>query len=280
MEQSSTSIISPSGERGLYQRARYFVYELLHSSEIETRLEYYVRVLIAVLITLNIVAVILETVQELKAEYLLVFQLVEYVSVGIFSLEYLLRVWSAVEMPQYRHPLLGRLRYMATFFAMVDLLSVAPFYLPRLVNVDFRFIRSLRLLRLLRVLKLGRYSASLEMMGRVVRKKREELISAMCIMVLILLVASGLMFYLEHEAQPQAFPNMVASLWWGIATLTTIGYGDVYPITVLGRMCAGMISILGIGIVALPSGILVAGFVEELQSKKESRRCPHCGEEL
>jgi voltage-gated potassium channel len=280
MEQSSTFAGNPFGKRSRYRRARYFVYELLHSIDIETRLEYYVRLTIAALIVLNIVAVILETVEELRSEYHLVLQLVEYISVGVFSLEYLLRVWSAVEIPRFRQPLLGRLRYMGTFFAMVDLLSIAPFYLPHIISIDLRFVRSLRLLRLFRVLKLGRYSASVEMMGRVVRRKREELISAMGIMMLILLVASGLMYYLEHEAQPGAFPNMVASLWWGIATLTTIGYGDVYPITVLGKVCAAVISILGIGIVALPSGILVAGFVDELQSKKEARRCPHCGGEL
>jgi voltage-gated potassium channel len=278
-------IESPSGPAGptplsRYRRSRYYIYSLLHSPEIDSRVEFYLRSGIAALILINVVAIILETVQEINAVMYGFFLGLEYFSVVIFSFEYLLRLWSAVEIEKYSHPVFGRLRYIFSFFALVDVLAIAPFFLPAVISLDLRFIRGLRLLRLLRVMKLGRYSTSLSLLMKVCRTKRDDIFVSLFVIILILLISSSLMYFIEHEAQPKSFPNIPASLWWGVATLTTVGYGDIYPVTAIGKICAAIIALLGIGLVALPSGLLVAGFVDELQSQKEPKACPHCGKPL
>ena len=263
-----------------YRRARRAAYELFFTAEQESRLEYWIRMGIAGLIVLNIIVVILESVAEIEARLGGLFHAIEVFSVIAFSLEYILRLWAAVEDERFRHPVFGRLRYVFTFFALVDLAAIAPFLLPMVTTVDLRFIRGLRLLRLMRVLKLGRYSRSFAMLGHAIRSKREEMLVSLFVLMLILLISSSLMYIIEHEAQPDAFPNIPAALWWGVATLTTVGYGDIYPITPVGKLCAAVIAILGIGLVALPSGILVAGLIEELHVQSEPKKCPHCGKPL
>jgi len=272
--------LQPSRPVSRYRRARRYVYELLHSREIDNKTEYYIRMGIAILIAINIVAIILETVPAVDESMGRFFHGLEIFSVVVFSAEYLLRLWSAVEIGKYSHPIFGRIRYIFSFFALVDLLAILPFYLHSVVRLDLRFIRGLRLMRLLRLLKLGRYSESLGMLMRVFRSKSDDIFVSTFIILLILLLSSSLMFFLEHEAQPKAFPHIPAALWWGVATLTTVGYGDIYPVTVIGKLCASVIALLGIGLVALPSGLLVAGFIEELQATREPKICPHCGEKL
>jgi voltage-gated potassium channel len=276
-----------------YRRARRFVYELLLSPEIETRIERWVRGGFSLLILANVIMVVLETVPAIHAPLRRAFHLGEVISIAIFSLEYVLRVWAAVEDARYARPVLGRARFMVTFFALVDLVAILPFYLPLVATVDLRFVRALRLVRLTRVLKLGRYSTSLSMYGRIFESKRHELLVSMGLLMLLLLVSSSLMYFLEHEAQPQQFSSIPAAMWWGIITLTTIGYGDVVPVTALGRILGGVIAVIGIGFVALPSAILVGGMLEQIEIIKkahagkgaaanaadapERRPCPHCG---
>lgn len=272
--------IEPPVSLSPYRRARYHIYTLFHSLEIDTSFERYLRMGIAALILLNVVAIILETVEGIDRALHGLFVGLEYFSVAVFSAEYLLRLWSAVEIDRYSHPVFGRLRYIFSFFGLVDLVAILPFYLNTLIKLDLRFIRGLRLMRLLRVLKLGRYSTSLALLMKVCRSKRDDIVVSLFVIILILLLSSSLMYFLEHEAQPKAFPNIPASLWWGVATLTTVGYGDIYPVTPVGKLCAAVIALLGIGLVALPSGLIVAGFVEELQAKKAPKHCPHCGERL
>lgn len=269
------------------RRVRGYIYDLLLSPSIETRTEYWVRVFIAVLIFINVVAVILETVQEIHAALYPLFYAIEVFSISIFSVEYLLRLWAIVEEPKYRHPVWGRVRYFFSFFALIDLLAIVPFFLPQLISTDLLIVRALRLFRLIRVLKLGRYSHSFAMMGRVLQNKQEEMISSIFVLLVILVLSSSMMYFIEHEAQPKAFPNIPAALWWGVATLTTIGYGDIYPITALGKFFAAISAILSVGIVALPSGIIVTGFIEEMQNRNVKKSpqslpptCPHCGKIL
>lgn len=247
-------------------------------------MEHYVRAGIAALIILNVVAVTMETVAELRAQIRWLFFAIDAFSVAVFSVEYVLRVWSAVEIERFRRPIVGRLRYMVTFYALIDLLAILPFYLEyvlhRLITVDLRMLRGLRLIRLLRVLKLGRYSEPLAMLVRVARAKRDEMWVSVSVISLILLMSSALMYFLEHDDQPEAFPNIPAALWWGVATLTTVGYGDVYPITAVGKLCAAVIALLGIGLVALPSGLIVAGFVEEMEARRQAAREQQIDEEI
>lgn len=161
--------------------------------------------------------------------------------------------------------------------AIIDLLAILPFYLP-FVGVDLRLLRMLRLLRIFRLFKIARYLKALNLMKRVFSKKKEELIIALIFTIFLLLIASTLMYYVENEVQPENFSSIPETMWWGIATLTTVGYGDIYPISGLGQILGGVIAIIGIGLFALPTGILAAGFSEELsQVKFKENNCSTCG---
>jgi len=238
-------------------------------------------ILIMTMIVLNIIAFILETVEPVYNALPRMFWWIEAVSVSVFTAEYLFRVWSCVENPRFASPILGRLRFALTPMALIDLLAIVPFYLPML-GIDARVARAFRLFRLFRILKFGRYSRVLMMLGRVLTKRREELIITTAVLVILLLLASTLLYYAEHEAQPDVFSSIPAAMWWAVATLTTVGYGDVYPVTALGRLFAAMTAVLGIGMFALPTGILGAGFVEEVASARGERAttCPHCGKPI
>jgi len=149
-------------------------------------------------------------------------------------------------------------------------------------SFDMRFVRGIRLFRLIRVLKIGRYSTSLRTLVNVFKRKKEELIISVFSMFLLLIIVSSLMYLIEHNAQPEVFSSIPASMWWGIITLTTVGYGDVYPVTIVGKFCGSFIALLGIGLFALPAGILASGFAEEIHRKKvdTTETCPHCGKSL
>lgn len=237
---------------------------------------------IVTLILLNVAAMVLESVEGIRRLVPAWFTVFEYFSVIVFTVEYILRVWSCVEEPQYRGPLFGRIHFMLTPLALVDLLAVLPFYLP-FFAVDLRVLRMFRLFRIMRIMriaKLARYSDSLQMLMRVLRTKKEQLISTVFILLILLVVTASLMYYAENEAQPDVFSSIPEAMWWAAATLTTVGYGDVYPVTTIGRFMGAVIAVLGIGMFALPTGILGAGFVEELGQRKKPPRCPHCGKEI
>jgi voltage-gated potassium channel len=233
------------------------------------------------LIILNVAAVVLETVHSIYSVYAPVFYAFDLFSVAVFSMEYLLRVWSCVEDRRYASPVWGRLQFIATPMAIVDLMAVLPFYLPFVV-ADLRFMRAMRLFRLFRVLKLARYSESLQTFIDVLRLKKEELLLMFFAIIILLVISSSLVYDAEHEAQPEAFSSIPAAMWWGIVTLATVGYGDVYPETPWGKFIGSIVVILGIGLFALPTGVLASGFTEVLARKKEKNRmnrmrCPHCG---
>jgi voltage-gated potassium channel len=238
-------------------------------------------VFLVALICLNVLAVILESIGALEQRFGAIFSAFEVASILIFTVEYLARLYACVEAPQYAHPVRGRLRWMFSPMALVDAVAVLPFYLP-FVGTDLRFMRVFRLLRIFRIAKVARYSTSLRLVWRVAATKREEMIIAAVLMSVLIVTASCLMYFAEHQAQPEKFSSIPATMWWSIATLTTVGYGDVYPITDLGKTLAGFVAIIGIGFFALPTAILGAGFVQELQRKREvqSRVCPHCGKRL
>jgi len=202
----------------------------------------------------------------------------------LFSAEYLLRLWSCTVNPAHAAPLRGRFRFALTPLLLIDLLAILPFYfslLAPLLALDLRFLRAVRLFRLFRLAKLARYSLALRTFGRVLSSKKEELLSTLFILFLLLFLASSLMYFAENKAQPEKFSSIPTALWWGVATLTTVGYGDVVPVTALGRFLASMIAILGIGMFALPTGILGAAFVEEMQTRSSPPKlCPHCGKQL
>ena len=160
-------------------------------------------------------------------------------------------------------------------------MAILPFYIAllNLPGIDLRVVRAARLVG--RVARLGRYSAGIRTLALVVQAKKDELLSVILVLLLLLLLASSLVFYAEHGAQPDKFSSIPETMWWGIITLTTVGYGDVYPVTIAGRVLAGAMAILGVGLFALPAGILGSGFIQEVQQRPERKDiCPHCGEQI
>jgi voltage-gated potassium channel len=240
-------------------------------------------IFILAIIFLNVLAIILETVNSLQVKFSHLFYYFEIFSVAIFTIEYCLRVWSCTSDPKYRNPLTGRLSFIKTPLAIIDLLAILPFYIGILFpafGLDLRFIRVVRLMRLFRIAKLGRYSSAFTHICNVIRKKREELVVTFTLLLLLLILSSCLMYYIENPIQPQVFSSIPETIWWAVVTLTTVGYGDIYPISPLGRILAAVVAILGIGLFALPAGLIASGFIEEVQNKGCPRNCPHCGKEI
>jgi voltage-gated potassium channel len=260
-------------------RLRKRVYEILAIAQPDDTLSKAFDIFIVALIALNVVALILDSVSEIHAAMPHVFKIFEYISVFIFSIEYILRIWTCVENPIYTSPIKGRLRFSITPLAIIDLLAILPFYLP-FTGLDLRFLRILRMMRIMRVAKLGRYSQSLQTLNRVITSKKEQLICILFILFLLLIISSSLLYYTENEVQPDKFSSIPASMWWAITTLTTVGYGDMCPVTGLGKFLASIIAVLGIGMFALPTGVIGAGFMEEISKNQKTITCPHCGKEI
>ena len=257
--------------------------------------------LLAVLIVANVAAVILETVEPIRLRYEAVFSVAEHIATAIFAVEYVLRVWTAPDLhkPRFAHPLWGRLRYMRGFFAVIDLVAVLPAVLGIFGAGD---LRVLRLLRLLRMLKLTRHSSVFGLLWAVFREEAHSIAALVFILCLTLTVSGTLAYMVEGDEQPAVFNSIPAAMWWAIETLTTVGYGDMVPATVAGKLLGGLVSIVGIGTLALFSGVITVGFLEQLKVRREQRTtsvisvrsddhdldpapgshpsdgtCPHCG---
>jgi voltage-gated potassium channel len=223
------------------------------------------------LIMINVVCVILESEPEFGKTYDTLFYLVEFASVIIFTIEYGLRVWCSVEAREYRRakPLKARLRYAMTPMALIDLASILPFWLQFITGIDLRMLRALRLLR---VFKLTRYAPVVRLFLDVFREEAESILAALFLLLVLMMVSSSLMFLAEHEAQPEAFSTIPKTMWWAVVTLTTVGYGDAVPITTAGKIIAGVVTIIGVGMVALPTGILLAGLQDQVHRRREQFR--------
>ena len=231
------------------------------------------------LISLNVLAFSFETVYAISIPYKSHFNNFETFSSLIFTADYILRLWACTLRQRYRHPLWGRIKFAIRPLSIIDLLSILPFYLF-LFFQDLVFIREIHLLRLVRLLKISRYSSSIRTLGKVVSAKRNDLLSAIFTVFTLLMISASLVYFVEHAAQPELFPSIPASMWWSVVTLTSVGYGDVYPVTPIGKLLGGVIAVLGLGLVALPTGILASGFAEEVQQRRVSPVCPHCGKRL
>ena len=245
---------------------------LLDVPEPDDQLSRLVDVCLIGLILINFVAVILESVAPLRDQWAAQFRLLEVFSVGVFTLEYLLRVWSIVDsrsQAKYRHPVWGRLRFMLTPMAIIDLLAVAPFWLSMFVALDLRF---LRVARLLRVLKLTRYSAAMNLLLEVLREKASVIGAAMFTLFIVLILAASFAYLAEHAAQPEVFSSIPQAMWWAVITVTTVGYGDVVPITTTGKAIGALLSLIGVGMVALPAGILASGFSDAVHRRRNRLR--------
>ena len=279
----SLKLFFRENDGSMYKKMKSNVFELIEPSKGNPASKAF-DIFIITLIILNLITIIVETF-ELPDAVRSVIVTFEIVSVIIFTIEYLLRVWTAdLLYPQLSRGR-ARLKYICSFMAIIDLLSILPIYVPLLIPLDLRVLRILRIGRLLRILKINRYTHALGTMARVFKEKAAQLISSMLVVSLLIIIASVLMYNIESAVQPDAFSNAFETMWWAVSTLTTVGYGDVYPITVAGKLLAIIIAFLGIGMVAVPTGIISAGFTEAINKEKEEEKeeiayCPHCGHKL
>lgn len=216
--------------------------------------------LITYSVLLAIIHLTLETEAELYSSYKSLFIWVERGLTVIFTTEYVLRIIS------FKRSYYGKsfIRYVLSFDLLIDFLALIPFYLT-LLPIDLRYLRTFRLLRLARIFKLTRYNTAINTVKAVISSKKEILTISFVLIGLILYMVSAVMYYVENAAQPEVFSSIPKTMWWGVATLTTVGYGDIFPITPLGRMLGGIIAILGIGIFAIPTGIIASGFTEYVE---------------
>jgi len=232
-----------------------------------------ISLVVASLIVFAVITTIIDTVPEVRARHGDILRVVEFVSLGIFSVEYLVRLWAVGANPQFRG-IRGRFRWAIRFWPLIDLIAIVPGFLVWF-DVDLRVVRALRLLRLFR---LGRHSRGVRLLARTFYASRQQLTVTFSGALVLLLVASSLVYYAERGAQPEAFASIPHALWWGVCTLTTVGYGDVYPVTALGRVIASIVALMGIATFAVPAGVIAANFEKAVKDEREIEGpCPRCG---
>ena len=224
---------------------------------------------IVVLILLNLLLQVLETEPAVPLVTGRFYEVADWIFVALFTIEYAARVWVAGENARYQG-LVGRLRYMATFFALIDLISILPAYLS-LGAFNSSGVRTLRLLRVLRFARFGAFSVAFRTISQVVSLRAYELAISLLFMLGLLLAAATLMFLTEGDVQPEAFGSIPRALWWSVVTMTTVGYGDTYPVTVPGKMLAGLVAIMSVAIIAIPTAILSSAFIEVMQKRRARR---------
>ena len=273
--------------RNFYENAKKRTFEILEKSQkgdiLSTIFDYF----IVILISLNVVSVFIETF-DLSVYLNNFLRKFEIFSIIIFTIEYILRLWTSTLLYPDKNSFVARIKYIFSLMAIIDLLSILPFYLPFFFNVDLRVLRALRLFRLLRILKVNRYTHAMQKVLFVIKNKSTELISSIFVIFILMLISSVLMYSVESPVQPEVFKNGFSGLWWAVATFTTVGYGDIYPITSVGRFLSAIIALLGIGLVAVPTGIITSGFMEasskgeddDNSQQDEKHFCPYCGKNL
>lgn len=262
------------------KRMRGFTYQVLHTISVESNYERYIKYGLIVLILVNVLNTILETVPSYEASFGAVFMAVEWITVSIFCIEYALRFWSIVESEEYSHPVFGRIKFLFSFYSLVDLLSILPFIFPHIISADIEYAKMFRLMRLLRLLKIGEYSQSLSKVKRIFKRKRHDMGISFAIILLLIVICGSLFYFFEHHIQPQTITDIPTTIWWGIAKFTKLSYVQINPVTTPGKVCDLVLSFLGLGFFALPSAMLAAGFMEEFQLQRKKHCCPHCNKEF
>ena len=244
------------------------IFEILEKGQVDDRTSMYCDIFLSVLIVVNLIAVCLETIDSLFASYELIFFAVELFSVSIFSVEYALRIWSWPAAPsKHGNTATGkRLRYIFSFTGIIDLLAILPSILPLLLGgTDLRW---LRILRLMRLLKFSHYSSALEDLFSAVRHEWRSFIATLYLLIIAIFISSSLIYVFEQNVQPEHFGSIPDAMWWTVVTLTTVGYGDIVPITVAGKLVATLTAVMGVCVVALLTGIVATGFTNQVSMRR------------
>jgi voltage-gated potassium channel len=251
-----------SSQKQIAERRRKKIFNIIQIGDKSNRLSRLFDIFITVVILLNIAVTFLQTFDELESFYPL-FRVIEVISLGIFCVEYLLRIYTADLLYPKLKPSRARVKFILSFNGIVDLLTILPFFFLSGMVI----FRMLRVARIFHLFRLNSQYDSFNVILAVLREKKNQIISSMFIVVILMLASSLCMYSVEHDAQPEVYKNAFSGIWWSMSTLLTVGYGDIYPITTLGRFMAICIAYLGVGAVAIPTGIISAGFVEQYQKK-------------
>ena len=238
---------------------------------------------VILLILINVALIIAGSFEAVSSPWRRAGNLFYGLSCVLFTVEYLLRLWTADLMFTDVTPARARLRYVCSFMSVIDLLAILPFYLPRLIPITLIELRLVRALNLLHLFGSRHYIDALTMVKTVLKRKSRELLCSMLVVLVLLLISALMMYSIESRAQPSAFKNAVDGMWWAVVTLSTIGYGDIVPITMIGRFLSMLMTLLGIMLVAVPGGIITAGFVEGIDERRKVKGkhfCPYCGKDL
>ncbi|WP_026835421.1 ion transporter [Eubacterium xylanophilum] len=226
-------------------------------------------IFIVFVIVINLLVTFMSTFEEFKA-WTGIIDGIELISIIIFTVEYILRVWTADFLYPDMSGGLARLRFVFSFYGIIDLLTFFPYYIPIFVPAGVVAFRMFRVIRIFRLFKINAQYDAFNVIVDVLKEKKNQIISSMCMIAILLLASSMCMYSIEHEAQPENFKNAFSGLWWSVSTMLTVGYGDIYPVTIAGKFMAIVISFLGVGMVAIPTGIISAGFVEQYTKSKNS----------
>lgn len=252
-----------------YKKMKKRIFDIIQIGQKGDLVSRFFDMFIVVVIVANISVLFLETFDEL-ADYTSIFRIIEIVTISIFAIEYLLRIWTAGYLYPDKTKGKAVLRFLVSFDGIVDLCTILPFFFLS----GFVALRMLRVVRILHLFRINAYYDSINVITSVLSEKKNQLISSIFIILVLMMASSLCMYSAEHEVQPEIFNNAFSGMWWSISTMLTIGYGDIYPITPLGQLMAIIIAFLGVGVVAIPTGIISAGFVErytQIQNQNKPR---------
>ena len=229
---------------------------------------------IVVVIVANLLVTLMMTFDEMEP-IMDILKLIEFITIIIFTIEYALRVWTSDIMYPKKNKAAAAFAFIFSFYGLIDLLTFFPYYLPIFFPAGVVAFRMFRVVRIFRLFKINAQYDAFNVILEVIKEKKNQLISSVVMIFIFMLASSLIMYSLEHDAQPDQFQNAFSGIWWSVSTLLTVGYGDIYPITFWGRTMAVIIAFLGVGMVAVPTGIISAGFVEQYTKIKTYRGSEH-----
>jgi len=248
-----------------WQKTQKKIYDMVSIGVVDSRLNRFYDIFSTLALIANLVCAFASTFDNLEAKYGLLFDYVEEITVFFFAIDYALRLITAEQQYPGCPPGKAMAKYAFSGYGIIDLLSFLPHYLPTFFPAGATVFRMFRVVRIFRLFRINAYSDSLSLIGNVLKKKKTQLEASIFVIILLILASSLCMYSVEHEAQPDVFRNAFSGIWWATSTLLTVGYGDIYPITPMGQLIGIIITFLGVGLVAIPTGIISAGFVEEYQ---------------
>ena len=259
------------------------IFNIIDDTDHESKPDRFFDFLIITLVLVNVALIFLESYKSIYEQFREIATFIEIITVLVFTIEYILRIWTCTCYKDYRDPVKGRLKYACTIYMIIDLIAILPFYVALLFPFHPRVVQFCRLCRIFRIFKLLRYYSTVEVIFSVLVKKKDYIFSIILILFTFLISSTFVMYTVESVAQPEKFEDFDNALWWAVVTMTTVGYGDVYPVTHIGKMFTIVMMLLGIGIIALPTGIIASGFLDEMRIRsehEESKRIPSVADEL